>query len=113
MLNNIAMSAKSCDRAGDETRVVCQGRTGVRDLKRRAVCYSFEQAEKGDFVRREARCERAGRANLGDVDGAAGESGEDEAVGEGFVRREAKILGHWFRHDESALVYHGAGSRRF
>ena len=42
MLNNIAMSAESCDRAGDKTRVVCQGRTGVRDLKRRAVCYSFE-----------------------------------------------------------------------
>ena len=36
-------------------------------------------------MRRKARCERAGRANLGDVDGAAGECGEDEAVGEGFV----------------------------
>lgn len=54
MLNNIAMSAESCDRAGDETRVVCQGGTGVGDLERRAVCYSLEQAEEGYFVWRKA-----------------------------------------------------------
>lgn len=60
MLNNIAMSAESCDGAGDKSRVVCQGCTGVRDLERRAVCNSFEQAEEGNFVRRKAWCERAG-----------------------------------------------------
>lgn len=55
MLNNITMGAESCDRAGDKTRVVCQCRTGVGDLERRAVCYSLEQAEEGNFVRRKAR----------------------------------------------------------
>ena len=108
MLNDIAVSAESCDRAGDKTWVVGQGGTRVRDLKSGAVGDGFEEAEKRDFVRRKARCEGAGRANLRDVDGAAGESREDETVGEGFVGREAKIFGRWFRHDEGVLPYHAA-----
>ncbi len=43
------------------------------------------------------------------MDGAAGEGGENKAMGKSFMGCEAKVFGRWFRHDEGVLSYHAAG----
>ena len=65
--------------AGDEAGFVEEGGAGVGDFDVRAVGDGFEEAQKGGFVRGQARRGRRGGADGGDVDGAAGEGGEHES----------------------------------
>lgn len=84
--------------AGNETWVVGDGGTGVRDLHRRAVGHGLEEAEEGDFMGGEAGRGRRGGADARDVHGAAGEGREDQSMGEGFVAGEAQEFGIGRRH---------------
>lgn len=90
--------ARAGDGAGDEARVVCNGSSGVGDLHGGAICDGLEEAEEGDLVRAKTWCGGRGGADAGDVDGAAGEGREDEAMGKGLVACEAQEFGIWRRH---------------
>lgn len=68
--------------ARDQAGLVGYRGAGVRDLHGAAVGDGLEEAEEGDLMGGEARRRRRGAADARDVDGPAGEGGEDEPVGE-------------------------------
>ena len=76
--------------ADDQAWAVEQDGAGVGDLDVGAVCEGFEEAQEGDLVRGEADRGEGGGPDLRNVDGAAGEGGEDEAVREALVASEAE-----------------------
>lgn len=78
--------------------MVCDGCSGVGNLHGGAICDGLEEAEEGDLVRGETWCSGRGGTDAGDVDGAAGEGREDEAVGEGLMACKAQKFGIWRRH---------------
>lgn len=66
---------------GDEARVICYRCARVGDLHGAAVGDSLEEAQEGDFMGGKSRCGGRRAADARDVDGSAGQGGEDEAVG--------------------------------
>jgi hypothetical protein len=85
-----AVCAVAGNAARYETGLVCERRASVGELNVGAVCDGFEEAEEGDFVRRETGLCDGGGSNLGYTDGTASQGGEDEAVWEVTTALEAE-----------------------